>query len=297
MPAQIRFPILDWCALKHVVSGFEEFRLVHVNVWWLEQVDLFEVIAPLPIRRQLLELAYRHFVVIFLRIAQLDACSRGFCELCLKRENFLCVIGSSCSWLAEQRQHFRDMIDILIAQFLGGFIRLCVVIAIRHAEPALNSLGDLVRTVLGVLARRKIEKCIDADRVQTCDFFEQIIAIFDRVNVFELVLQGFCAHCLDRFLVHSTGVVIADLLHFRRESWIDMCIYGFFGNDVQRVIVPLDQLVETTPARIFRRNLCPFDPTAVRIHKKIILRFYRRIHVLWVQWRRILFDLAWRLSA
>ena len=189
------------------------------------------------------------------------------------------------------------MIDILIAQFLGGFIRLCVVIAIRHAEPALNSLGDLARAVLGVLARRKIEQCVDADCVQMRDRFEQIIAIFDRVNAFEFVLQRLCAHCLDRFLVHSTGVVIADLLHFRRESWIDMCIYGFFGNDVQRVIVPLDQLVETTPSRVFRRNLCPFDPTTISIHKKIILRFHRRIHVLGVQWRRILLDLRWRLSA
>ena len=270
---------------------------MHVNVWWLEQVDLFEVIAPLPIRRQLLELAYRHFVVIFLRIAQLDACSRGFCELCLKRENFLCVIGSNCSWLAEQRQHFRDMIDILIAQFLGGFIRLCVVIAIRHAEPALNSLGDLARAVLGVLARCKIEQCVNADCVPMRDRFEQIIAIFDRVNAFEFVLQRLCAHCLDRFLVHSTGVVIADLLHFRRKSWIDTCIYSFFGNGVQRVVVPLDQLVETTPPRIFRRNLCPFDPPAVRIHEKIILRFHRSVHVLRVQRRRILLDLGCRLSA
>ena len=133
--------------------------------------------------------------------------------------------------------------------------------------------------------------------MQVRDFFEQIVAIFDRINAFELVLQRFCAHCLDRFFVHSTRVVIANLLRFRRKSWIHMCIYGFFGNAVQRVIIPLDQLVETTPPRIFWWNLCPLDPTAVRIHEKIILRFDRRIHVLWVQRRRILLNLGWRLSA
>src|SRR5206468_12033841 len=35
MPAQIRFPIVDWCGRESGVGRFEEFRLLHVDVAWL----------------------------------------------------------------------------------------------------------------------------------------------------------------------------------------------------------------------------------------------------------------------
>ena len=83
MPAQICLPIVQRCVLEHLVGGFEESWLVHVNIARLQQIDALEIIAPIPVGRQILKVPQRHPVVILLRIAQLDLCSRGFGELCL----------------------------------------------------------------------------------------------------------------------------------------------------------------------------------------------------------------------
>ena len=102
---------------------------------------------------------------------------------------------------------------------------------------------------------------------------------------------------LDRLLVHAAGVVIAHLLCLRGQSWIDMRGFGFFRNVMQRVVVVFDQFVKAAPARIFRRHLRPFDPSAVGEHEEIILWFYGQVPVARVQWRRIFFDRRLRLSA
>ena len=130
MPAEIGFPIVQWRALEHVVSSFEEFRLLHIDVARLDQLDVFEIITPFPIRCQLLQIGLRHFVIILLRIAQLDACPGGFGELRFEGKDLLCVIGGRRGRLTQKRQHLRDMIDILSAQFFRSLVRLCVIITV-----------------------------------------------------------------------------------------------------------------------------------------------------------------------
>ena len=85
MPAQIRFPIIQRRVLEHLVGGFEKFGLLHVHTGGLEDIDVLEITAPIPIGRQLLKLAHRHLVVVLLRIAQLHACARGLGKLRLER--------------------------------------------------------------------------------------------------------------------------------------------------------------------------------------------------------------------
>ena len=76
MPAQIGLPIVDRTCLEDVVGGLEEIGLADVDVARLGQLDLLEIIRPIPVRRERLQLGLRHLVVILLRIAQLDAGAR-----------------------------------------------------------------------------------------------------------------------------------------------------------------------------------------------------------------------------
>ena len=115
MPAQIRFPIIEWCGRESGVGRFEEFRLLHVDVARLNQIDAFEIIRPIPVGRQRLEILLSHLVVVFLRIAEFDACARGLGEQGFERHDLFRVIGSFVLGLAEQRQHFGNMIEILVA--------------------------------------------------------------------------------------------------------------------------------------------------------------------------------------
>ena len=131
MPTQIRFPIVQRHALEHLAGGSEKFRLLYVNIARFQQVDVLEIIAPIPIGRQVLELAQRHFVVIFLRIAQLDLCTGGFRELRLERENFPGVFRGGPGRFTEERQHFCDMLDILGPQLFRGLVGFGIVITIR----------------------------------------------------------------------------------------------------------------------------------------------------------------------
>ena len=128
------------------------------------------------------------------------------------------------------------------------------------------------------------------------DFFKQIIAIFYCVDPFELILDRLDARGIDRFLIHATGIIVADFLNIRSGLWIDMTTRGFFRDLVQGVIVMLDELIKTAPARIFRRYLRVFDPTAIGVHKKVVLRFDGRIHVFGIERRRVFLDLGCRLS-
>ena len=133
MPSEVRFPIIDRRLFEQLVGRFEKLRLLNIHIRRREQVERLEIIAPIPIGRQVLELLRRHFVVILDRIAQLHASARGFRQFRFQRENLFGFIQRFRLWVPEQCQHFRNMLDILIAQFLRSSIGLGVVIAVREA--------------------------------------------------------------------------------------------------------------------------------------------------------------------
>ena len=279
MPAQISFPILDRCRCKQTVGCFEKIGLMHIDVARRGQTDFLKVIRPTPIRRDALKFLRRHFVVILLRIAQLHSRARSLGQRSFKLENFLRIAFRIGRRLAGERQHLAHVRDVRVPQFLRSLVIFRVVIAVGHPESALHRLRDLMRAVLVVLARTEIEKRVHADHVQMRDLLQHIMSIFHVVDLGQLVLQRLGLHCVDRLFIHPARVVITDLLHFRRDLWIGFGLGRFFRNHVQRVVVVLDQLIETAPARIFRRNFSALDPTAVRVKKEIVRRFYRLIHV------------------
>ena len=187
MPTQISLPVVDRGVRESCIGGFEKIRLMDVDIARLDQIDLLEVIGPLPIRRQRLQIGLCHLVVVFLRIAQFDPGARGFGQLCLERENLLRMIARGRLRLAQQRQHLRDMIDILVAQLLRSIVRLGVIIAVRHAEPTLDCVRNHHRAVFVVLSGAESEQCADAEGVEMCDLFQQVIAILDCVDPLELI--------------------------------------------------------------------------------------------------------------
>src|SRR5438552_17282662 len=129
------------------------------------------------------------------------------------------------------------------------------------------------------------------------DFLEQISAVFNGVDALELFFERFGSHGLDCFLVHAAGVVIAHLLWFWRELWIDLRCRGLLRDRVQRVVVALDQFIERTPSGILRRDLGAVDPRTIGMGEYIIARLDRRIHVLRIDRRRTLLDLLLCCSA
>ena len=117
MPAQICFPIVQRCVGKECVCCFEEFRLMHIDVAGFDQIDVLEVIRPIPIRRERLHFALLHLVIIFLWIAQFDAGARRLSQRSFQGQDFLCLIGGLARRVAKQCEHLAHMIDILVAQF------------------------------------------------------------------------------------------------------------------------------------------------------------------------------------
>ena len=73
---------------------------MHVDVAGLEQVDLIEVIAPIPLWREVLQLAHTHLVVVFDRVAQLHACARRFSQFRLQRHNPFRIVSGFLGRLA-----------------------------------------------------------------------------------------------------------------------------------------------------------------------------------------------------
>src|SRR5262249_10981268 len=119
----------------------------------------------------------------------------------------------------------------------GSVVGLGVIVAIWHAEPALNCLRNFVRAVPSILAGPELKKHIHSDAVKARDLFEQIVAIFDCRDPVELVLQRPDAHGLDRFLVHASGLMVVSFLCSGREWWIALFFFFFLAIAMHRVFV------------------------------------------------------------
>ena len=66
---------------------------MHVDIAGLDQLDLFEVIAPVPVWGQVLQLAPAHLVVIFDWVAQLHPRARRFGQLRFQSHDLFRAFG------------------------------------------------------------------------------------------------------------------------------------------------------------------------------------------------------------
>src|SRR5437868_9058078 len=72
MPAKIFLPHLNRRARKNFIRAFEEIRLTDVQITGIRQIAFLEISIPLEVGREGLEGRCLHFVIILLRVAQLD---------------------------------------------------------------------------------------------------------------------------------------------------------------------------------------------------------------------------------
>ena len=246
-----------------------------------------------------MQLRLLHLVVILLRIAQLHTGAGRLGERRLHGDDLLRVLGGLRGRFASEREHFRHMLDVLVAQFFRSRVFLGVVIAVGQSQPALQSLRDHHRAVLRVLIGSEAEERANAQLVQVRDFLQDVFAILQRVDAFEFICERRHARCVHRFFVHPARIKIAHLLQIRLRRFLESRFggdlrcdrRGLLENLVQRVVIMLGQFVETSPARKLRWNRIPLYPAAIRVKVKIVLRFDGRIHVLRIERRRILFRL------
>ena len=72
MPPEIFLPIVNRRARENLVRALEKIGLTDIDISGIRQIGFFKVIVPLEFRRERLQVRHFHFVVILLRIAQLD---------------------------------------------------------------------------------------------------------------------------------------------------------------------------------------------------------------------------------
>ena len=73
---------------------------MYVDFPRLVQFDFLEILNPIPVGHELLQVRLRHLVVILLRIAQLHAGPGRFGEFRFERHDFFGVFGRLCRRLA-----------------------------------------------------------------------------------------------------------------------------------------------------------------------------------------------------
>ena len=93
----------------------------------------------------------------------------------------------------------------------------------------MKGLRDDHRAVLVVLAGSETEERADSHGVQVRDCFQHIVAIFDRVDALQFLIERLGFRGVDGFLIHPARVKIADLLHFRRQLRIRPLPFAAFS--------------------------------------------------------------------
>ena len=296
MPAQINLPVIDRDGLENVVRGFEKIRLADIDVARLGQFDLFEIIRPIQIRRERLQLRLLHLVIIFLRIAQCHPRARGLGQRHFHGHDFCRALRGQLGRVAEEREHFRHVLDVLVADFFRTRVFLCVIIAVGQSEPALESLRDHHRAVLRVLVRAETEERGHADGVQMRDLFQDIAAILQCVDPFEFIGKRRHTRAVYRFFIHPARVKVANLLQIDLSRLLGIRFRGNFWRDrrrllhdlVQRVVILFGQHIEAAPTRELWRDRVVLYPAAVGIKIEIVLRLDGRIHIFRIERRRYL---------
>ena len=108
----------------------------------------------------------------------------------------------------------------------------------------------------------------------------------DGVDVL-LLLDGLPAQRLNFRRIHPRDIEITDLLLIALfTSRLSLC--GVFQNSVENFVVPFREFCKTTPRTVLRRYRVVFEPCSVCIAIEIVTRSHRRIHILWVDWVRLI---------
>ena len=178
--------------------------------------------------------------------------------------------------VAGERQHFGDVLFVLLADLLGFVVRFGVVIAIRKAETALVRAANHLRTIFFVLRGAEIKERVDAQALQPRDFFLQFTGAPHGVNPRKFSVEGFGARGINLFFVHAAGVKVSDFPFIGCGGRLRIC-RRLFKNLVQLLAISFGQLVEAPPTRIRRGDGILGQPLAARIAEEVLARLARLV--------------------
>jgi len=164
---------------------------------------------------------------------------------------------------ARELQHGGDVLAIFFLQLDVVRVGAEVVLAVGHAEAALQEIRDIDGGIGEVGRDPQSEKAIrlKVGCVQRVDIGAQVAAesrgeraaIIDGGDCADLGLQRIGAARLDRLLVHERGVVVADLRALRVPNQFRRPPVRLLGHHRSRA-----------DARALRRNRSRLEPRAVR---------------------------------
>ena len=177
-----------------------------------------------------------------------------------------------------QRQHFFH-VDLVLGARVGQLlvVRLQVVIAVGHAQAALDQVCHILGRILGVLVDADVERHAHAHELQLGQHGRQFRFVFDRGNFCQLGVQWRQAQLLQLWLVHEAAVKVPDTLRIGASS--RLAGRGFFDDRAQNRLRIVAQLSERAPARLVGRDFSFLDPLAVQVSKEIVLRAHAWVDV------------------
>ena len=174
-----------------------------------------EVGVPGQPRRQLLQAGHVDRVVEFLHHAQRGAVTGEPGQFGLEGEDLVGVTRGVALVLAKKDEHAGHVGAVLLEQFLLLRVVAEVVVAVGHAQPALEVEGDVHVGVLEVGEGADAEERVDGVAVQLAGDGQQGLDVMDGGDRREERLQWRGAGLLDGLFVHAGSVEIADALTVR----------------------------------------------------------------------------------
>ena len=163
--------------------------------------------------------------------------------------------------VSREREHFGDVLFILLADLLRFVVGLRVVIAVRQPEAALVRAANHLRTILLILRGTEVKERADAHALQTRDFRLKFPCAPNCVNPRNFRVERFGSRRIDLFFVHAARVKVPDFLLIRAGSRLGICRRPL-QNLVQQFAISFGKLVEASPTRVRGRHRILGQPLA-----------------------------------
>ncbi len=198
----------------------------------------------------------RHFVVDGVRIAASDAILRALRQLGFDPHDCSGSGRSLRRRIPNELQHLLHVRQVLFAQLDGLVVVFEIVVAIRQTKTALIECADHLLGVFRVLSGAEVKQRVDILAMKNDDFAQQLLFGLQSGDGVEVSFDRRDAALFDSGGIHAGREEIADLA----RHGVALRVVGrrLFEDVVERLAVPLGELVEAAPGRLvgWDRILC-----------------------------------------
>ena len=258
------------------VEAADEVGHTHVKALNRGSTSILEIGVPVQVRRGFLQLGKGSHVVGLVGVAAFHAAHRVFGQFGLKGEDALGLVGSGFRLSAGELKHLGDVLDILVAHFLGLFGE--VVVLVGEAQAALVEVHDVLAGVFRVEARTGIEEAAEAVLVQVAKEGGQLGLVVELFDLLEVGQKLSVAALVDGHGVHAGIVEVADFLCHAALGGVGI-VRGFIDDVLDELFVALVDFGEGSEGGVFFRNRVVFQPVVVGIAEEVVRRIDGSVHV------------------